>query len=93
MHLLFLKQRVWFVPDLHPPLTIPAVPVLLLLMIHEVAQGPMDWDDTSRQMVGMPPVHAGGYILYLPQPNIGHGIDHSRPGAATDTGLHMGRHE
>jgi len=38
MHLLFMKRRVWFVPNPHPPPTIPAVPVLLLLTIHEVVQ-------------------------------------------------------
>jgi len=38
MYLLNLKWQVWFIPDPHPPMTIPAVPVLLLLTIHEVAQ-------------------------------------------------------
>jgi len=28
--------------------------------------GPSDWGDTSRRMVGIPPVRAGGHIFYLP---------------------------
>jgi len=38
LYLLNLEWLIWFVPDPHPPTAIPAIPVLLLLTIHEEVQ-------------------------------------------------------